>query len=251
MHGYAYASNSPTSYVDTTGLREVCGTGNGDYTCGGTTTEVKGSVPDTVVAPLTPEQISKDIANAKAEKEKAEATKKRSLLDMIKEQGLAFLLDFFGITDIIKCFTKGDIGACVQTLVGMIPWGKVFKAGKLIISGINRAFKTYKAWQKAIRLAEQVIARADEAIAALQRQADEIAEALVGKKAAGAADAAGGSCTDSSLRELGPEYGLTLFVQLNQPAGRSEAEPLWCSVLDGVHTASRLCLLAWSHGLLC
>ncbi|GAB3803013.1 RHS repeat domain-containing protein [Micromonospora zhanjiangensis] len=180
MHGYAYASNSPTSYVDATGLRELCGTGNGDYTCGGTTTEVNGSSPDpgTAATPPTPQQIANDLANAKAEKERAAAVKKKSLLDMIKEQGLAFLLDFFGITDIINCFTKGDIGACVQTLVGLIPWGKVFKAGKAIMSGINRAFKTYKAWQKAIRLAEQAIARADEAIAALQRKADEIAEGL-------------------------------------------------------------------------
>ncbi|MFD1321437.1 polymorphic toxin-type HINT domain-containing protein [Micromonospora sonneratiae] len=194
MHGYAYAGNAPTSYVDASGLRDVCGTGSNDFTCGDTSTdETMGSRPDTPAK--TPQEI---IDDAKAEKERAEAVKKKSLLDVIIEQGLAFLLDFFGITDIINCFTKGDLGACVSTLVNMIPWGKIFKAAKSIIKGVKQAFTAYKSWQKAIRLADEAIARADEAIAMAKQKADEIAAALASKQADAAADAAD-SCLNNSF----------------------------------------------------
>ncbi|MGW0436218.1 polymorphic toxin-type HINT domain-containing protein [Micromonospora sp. NPDC003197] len=178
MHGYAYAGNAPTSYVDATGLREVCGTGANDYTCGDTTTDVGFTVPS-----YTPEDLKNIVDGAREEKEKAEAVKKKSLLDIIIEQGLEFLLELLGIRDIERCFLKGDIGACVSTVTNFIPAAKLAKAGKAIFSGVKRAFKAYKAWQKAARLAEKAIARADSVIEWATKKADELAAALAKDKA--------------------------------------------------------------------
>ncbi|MFG6443976.1 putative toxin [Microbacterium sp. P07] len=46
--------------------------------------------------------------------------------------GGQLLLDFFGITDIVNCVTKGDIGACAMSLIGFLPIGKILQAGKAI-----------------------------------------------------------------------------------------------------------------------
>lgn len=50
------------------------------------------------------------------------------ITDFIIKEGGQLLLDFFGITDIINCLTKGDIGACGMVLIGVLPVGKLFKA---------------------------------------------------------------------------------------------------------------------------
>ncbi|MGW0436220.1 polymorphic toxin-type HINT domain-containing protein [Micromonospora sp. NPDC003197] len=83
-----------------------------------------------------------------------------------------------GIRDIERCFLKGDVGSCVSAGSNFIPSVKILKAGKSVISGINRAFKAYKAWQKAARLAEKAIARADSVIEWATKKADELAAAL-------------------------------------------------------------------------
>ncbi|MEV0568549.1 polymorphic toxin-type HINT domain-containing protein, partial [Dactylosporangium sp. NPDC050588] len=111
--------------------------------------------------------------------------------------GLSFLLDFLGITDIVNCITKGDVGACVNTLIGMIPWGKVFKAGKAIVKGINKAFVAYKSWQRAIKIADDVIRRTDDLIAAARKKADELAQ-KAGAAAKKADDAPGGLADDTA-----------------------------------------------------
>ncbi|WP_238783234.1 hypothetical protein [Streptomyces monomycini] len=35
-----------------------------------------------------------------------------------------------GLDDVKACFTKGDIEACVWTLIGALPWGRAFQAIK-------------------------------------------------------------------------------------------------------------------------
>ncbi|WP_026540939.1 putative toxin [Paenarthrobacter nicotinovorans] len=54
------------------------------------------------------------------------------ITDFIIKEGGQLLLDFFGVTDIINCFTKGDIGACGMALIGVLPIGKLFKAAEAI-----------------------------------------------------------------------------------------------------------------------
>jgi RHS repeat-associated protein len=190
MHGYAYSNNSPITFSDPDGLRYnpagcpdgICGNGNNEDS---TPDGDGGGTGDTGNLGLSDED--------KKAREEAEATKKKSMLDVLKEQGLAFLLDFLGITDIVNCFTKGDLGACVNTLIGFIPWGKLFKAGKAIFKGVKKAWSAYKDWQRAIRAADDVIKRTDELLAQAKKKADDAAEAAA-KKADEAADGAGASC---------------------------------------------------------
>ncbi|WP_239152359.1 polymorphic toxin-type HINT domain-containing protein [Virgisporangium aliadipatigenens] len=181
MHGYAYANNNPTTFSDPDGLLIACGP-DGIY-CG-PNAEPKPDLSNKEPPPVTLPP------NEQAAIDEAKAVKQKSMIDIIKEQGLAFLLDFLGITDIVNCFTKGDLGACVSTLIGFIPWGKVLKAGKAIIKGIDKAFTAYTAWQKAVKLADDVLKRADEWIAAARKKADEVADA------AAKAEKKGGGCTN-------------------------------------------------------
>jgi RHS repeat-associated protein len=196
MHGYAYSNNNPTTFSDPSGLLLVCGKGGdlGGTDCGG-----PGNIPGDIAGnilnnnPGNGNNTPNIDPKLQKDKEEAEAVKKKSILDILKEQGLAFLFDFLGITDIINCFTKGDLGACVSTLVGLIPWGKIFKAGKAIVSGVKRAWNAYRHWQARLKWADDVLKRADDAMAAARKKADEAAEAA-GKKADEAAESAGDSC---------------------------------------------------------
>ncbi|MEV0134156.1 polymorphic toxin-type HINT domain-containing protein [Dactylosporangium sp. NPDC050688] len=180
LNGYAYGNNSPMTNADPSG-------------------EAFPADPDAFPPPPAPPAnpgnptgnpsgLSDEDQKARLE---AEAVKKKSMMDMLVEQGLSFLLDFLGITDIVNCITKGDVGACVNTLIGMIPWGKVFKAGKAIVKGVTRAFDAYKSWQRAIKIADDVIRRTDDLIAAARKKADELAQS-VGAGAKKADDAPGG-----------------------------------------------------------
>lgn len=204
MHGYSYASNNPSSLSDPDGLMPMPNCGPDGIYCGPgheerpkpNAGEPPGSDPNKKDPGLSDDE--------KRQRDEAEAVKKKSMLDIIKEQGLAFLLDFLGITDIVNCFTKGDLGACVSTLINFIPWGKVFKAGKAIVKGINKAFHAYKSWQKAIKWADDIIKKTDDLIKAARKKADDAAEAA-GKKADDAggaakkADEAAESCTTNSF----------------------------------------------------
>lgn len=224
MNGYAYANNNPTTFSDPDGLLHSgpsCGP-DGIY-CGPNAEDRPGKPAaddktDPVNLGLTDEE--------KRAREEAEATKKKSMLDVLKEQGLAFLLDFLGITDIVNCFTKGDLGACVNTLIGFIPWGKLFKAGKAIVKGISKAWSAYKSWQKAIRVADDVIKRTDELLARLKKQAGDAAEAAAKTdEVASAADAAAGAAGDSCPvgNSFVPETPVLMADGSTKPIGEIEA----------------------------
>jgi RHS repeat-associated protein len=225
MHGYAYANNNPTTFSDPDGLLYTgpdCGP-DGIY-CGPNHPDKPADPPPPSAGGSTNPALSEEDQRAR---EEAEATKQKSLLDVIKEQGLGFLMDFLGITDIINCFTKGDLGACVSTLIGFIPWGKLFKAGKAIVKGVKKAWTAYKDWQKALRLADDVIKRTDELLAAARKKADDAAEAAAKKadeaKQAGAADdaaAAGRRCETNSFT---PETPVLLADGSTRPIGDIEA----------------------------
>lgn len=68
-------------------------------------------------------------AEVKRLKEAHALTQPNALMDMIIKEGGQLLLDVLGVTDIMDCVTKGDFGACVMSIIGLAPWGKV---GKLI-----------------------------------------------------------------------------------------------------------------------
>ncbi len=54
-------------------------------------------------------------------------TQPNAFMDMIIKEGGQLLLDVLGVTDIMNCVTKGDFGACVMSIIGFAPWGKVAK----------------------------------------------------------------------------------------------------------------------------
>ncbi|MQA94585.1 MAG: hypothetical protein GEV11_07985 [Streptosporangiales bacterium] len=57
---------------------------------------------------------------------------------------LDLIADLVGWTSAKDCFTKGDIAACIETLLTAIPWGKLFKAAKLI----PKIWKLFNRWRK-------------------------------------------------------------------------------------------------------
>jgi RHS repeat-associated protein len=164
MQGYAYANSNPTTLSDPSGLKAFDGDDRCDADC--VALNIAGS----------------ELDDAKRQKEEADKVKKKSLKDIIIEAGVEFLLDIFGITDIINCITKGDIGACVNTLIGALPIGRIFKLGKAIWHGVDRVMSAYKAWRKAVKIAEAVFRRADEAISYAKSKFDDLLSKLKGKK---------------------------------------------------------------------
>jgi len=63
----------------------------------------------------------------------------KSFADFLQENGGEIFLEVTGIADLERCFGDGNVSACLWTLVGLIPWSKVAKAGKAIV-------KLAKAW---------------------------------------------------------------------------------------------------------
>lgn len=66
-------------------------------------------------------------AEVKRLKDAHALTQPNALLDFIVKEGGKVLLDLVGVTDIMDCVTKGDIGSCFMALVGLVPIGKLAK----------------------------------------------------------------------------------------------------------------------------
>lgn len=97
----------------------------------------------------------------------------------IGKELLAFLADLVGITDAKNCLTKGDILACLMTLVNVLPWGKIFKVLKKI-----------PAAAKLIKKFVQLLERLNKA-----RKEKQLAEAALGKAEKEAIERALKACT--------------------------------------------------------
>ncbi|MEV0619175.1 polymorphic toxin-type HINT domain-containing protein [Nonomuraea sp. NPDC050404] len=167
---YTYASNNPMVFTDPTGMMPDAGptTGGGDPT--GAPTETGPS----------PEEVAQ-----------AHQLQSKTILDVILEAGGQILMEVLGINDIVNCL-KGDLGACVMAVVGALPWGKIFKAKK-IIEAIWRAGKAVIRFFEELKWAKSILAgaarAAEAAKAAAAKAAREAAEKAAAAKAAAEAQA--------------------------------------------------------------
>ncbi|MFG2719604.1 polymorphic toxin-type HINT domain-containing protein [Streptomyces sp. NPDC048416] len=164
-NAYAYANNSPVNRADATGLRMDCGTA---AECQGVNQyyeQLAGQPQSGTTAAETQAETTLDQAETTVTRTKAKRAE-------LTKQVIHIVGDLIGYNDARDCFTKGDVMACLNTALGAVPWGKIFKAVKIGI----KAFKIYKEINKtydAIRAAERTAAEAARAYAKAKKAGDE------------------------------------------------------------------------------
>ncbi|MFS8101768.1 DUF6531 domain-containing protein [Lentzea alba] len=159
ISAYAYAENNPVAFSDPTGAVVDAGGGGG-------------STPDAGTEPTGPSP--EDLA-------KAQQLQSKSVLDVILEAGGQILMEFLGINDLMNCL-KGDLGACVSLVVGALPWGKIFKAPK-IVAAIFKAGKAVVSFFQELKWARAIIQGAEKAAEAAKAAAAAAAKAAAEKAA--------------------------------------------------------------------
>ncbi|GIJ57776.1 hypothetical protein Vau01_052920 [Virgisporangium aurantiacum] len=162
VSSYVYADNNPLAYADPTGLEPQAGDGGGQPVPPATGEQNTGPSPE-------------DIA-------RANQLQNKSLLDVVLEAGGQILMEILGINDIIDCL-KGDIGACVMTVIGALPWGKIFKAKK-IGEALWRAGKAIFKFFEEVKWAKAILKGAKEAAERAKAAAAAAAKAAADKAAA-------------------------------------------------------------------
>ncbi|GIH22787.1 hypothetical protein Aph01nite_10970 [Acrocarpospora phusangensis] len=216
LHGYAYAGNSPVTYADPAGTRELCGNYPGECQDappdGSSPKPPAGSNPGGGAPPTPPKG-----GPSQGDQDEARNTVKKTWQQVAIEVGGKLILDIIGFTDIRNCL-QGNIGSCAMAIAQILPWGKLLKAGPLIKSAV-RAGKAVLHWLERVKWARRILREADEAAAAAAKYEDDLAkwkkaqDAANAKKAAGAGPAGGspkpgagggGGLKLPTVRERGP-----------------------------------------------
>lgn len=163
-NAYAYANNSPVNNSDANGLAIKCDTSQECIGLGQHLAEQAqkqaGETDEEIGAGNSLEEANTAVAKGKQKREEL----KKTVINIVG--------DLIGYNDARDCFTKGDVMACLNTALGTVPWGKIFKAVKIGI----KIFKVYREINKtydAIRAAERTAAEAARAFAAAKRAGDE------------------------------------------------------------------------------
>jgi RHS repeat-associated protein len=174
---YAYSAHSPITRSDPTGLDpggNCVVAGSCNYLVNGCeATGYKGPECAGVMRRPTNTQTSGLTQQQIDDYEKAKEIKKQSAVDLILKHGLSFLLDILGVSDIIDCFTKGSVGACISVAANALPITKIGSMIGKIGKGLWKAFKAWKAWKTATKWADDIIAKTDELIAKAVKKADD------------------------------------------------------------------------------
>lgn len=171
--GYVYANNNPLTWSDPTGLAPSCtlDAGGSAGSCGYDGTQVTWydsdddgdyhNTPGTAGRDTDPDGAkgtkggTKNVAGEQSgptreeleAAEEAQATLNRSIGEVALKVGWEVLKDFIGYNDLVSCLDK-DYKACVGLVLGSIPWGKAFKAGKALYK-IGKAAAEFIGQQKA------------------------------------------------------------------------------------------------------
>ncbi|MET7426676.1 FG-GAP-like repeat-containing protein [Dactylosporangium sp. NPDC005555] len=178
INGYAYANNNPASLSDPTGLepRPWHDPNYDPATCANSTAKECHPADDTTTNGAIgsgPSGNQNQGGTSGEDVDKAKKIQQQTVLDVIISVGGQFLLDMLGITDAVNCFTKGDIGACVMLVVGILPWGQIFKAAK-IGQAMWKVGRAVLKFFDDVKWAKNVLARAEKALS----KADEVADAV-------------------------------------------------------------------------
>ncbi|WP_051061795.1 polymorphic toxin-type HINT domain-containing protein [Nocardiopsis chromatogenes] len=133
----------------------------------GTEWAEEGSGPDVDFDPAVYNELQDaEEELADAEDEEAEA---QDEYDDNYDELLDLVGDLIGYNDARDCITKGDIMACLWTVVGLSPWGK----GAKLVKNSAKILRLWNRWRRTKRAKEA----AEETLSTARQRADEALEA--------------------------------------------------------------------------
>lgn len=176
LSGYAYASYSPVTFMDPTGMAcehargsqamfQSCMAGvdpkadkagplvDGTKCTHNVTMQMCANTGGLNLGDDTPAGISPD------EVEEAEEVANTSLVDVIIDVGADILLDFLGVNDIMDCLGKGDMWACGSLLLDFIPWAKVAKIVGKLAKSANKIYSAVSAFKEKLAWARDLLGK--------------------------------------------------------------------------------------------
>ncbi|MGH3713696.1 MAG: polymorphic toxin-type HINT domain-containing protein [Micromonosporaceae bacterium] len=235
MHGYAYASNNPTSMTDPDGLR-VAEDNEGNSTAA---KQSDGSYKYSgkVKQPSSTKGTGSDVQDAERklnDARKRQEALKRKLINAGK-LFLDIILEVTGAKAGIDCFLKGDVGGCIETAVSVIS-GLV--GGLLVKIGLKYALK----WKAAAKLAMKVkklVTDIADVIKNWSKAADEVADA---RRGLGAAKAAKGTCSFSGDTKVRMAGGKTKPISKIKPG-----EKVYATDPQTGEKGTRTVTATWAH----
>ncbi|MFD1044703.1 Hint domain-containing protein [Kibdelosporangium lantanae] len=151
-------------------------------------------------------QKAKAGQNSVEYKQAKEAVKKSKWQVFIEAAG-DLVKSLIGWDDIADCVTHGAFGACVRTLINIIPWGKILKTGEIVADfwkgaralmtfgkEVEKAEKVIVETERVLVDAERAAADAEKVAADAERAAAETEHAAQEAKSTEAAESGGGVC---------------------------------------------------------
>jgi RHS repeat-associated protein len=179
VSSYAYANDRPTVLTDPSGMIALADGGGGG---GGTTFGDPNGYAQYYACQADPACRAQQEADQGAVnggdgyEENPEYGSAKKLVDeageFVKHIGdeiLNLILDLVGFNDAKACVTEGDIVACISTALQAVPWGKLFKAAKVMIKAIGvgrrlvEAYGRLKAARRALESIPKFLKKAEKA----------------------------------------------------------------------------------------
>ncbi|MEV4840392.1 polymorphic toxin-type HINT domain-containing protein [Nonomuraea sp. NPDC049486] len=229
LNGYAYSDNSPVTYTDPSGMKDLCGNYPGQCQDGPPGGGSGGGSSGGSNPPPPP-----PAGPSKKDQDEAEKTRKKSWTEVALEAGGEIIKEIIGYNDVRDCL-QGNIGACAVAVAGVVPW---FKLGKAL-KGAYKAAKAVLAWRDRLKWARRVMAEADEAAAAAAKYQDDLAKWKKAQDAANSAKRAGpaGGGVGDGLQRLAPDGVKLPKVRTRGPSCPNSFVPGTTVLMaDGSHT---------------